>query len=115
MRKFLFVRTEVFRLPHGANFSFGTKKIFQAWKIFFPPKENSFSKAGKFLSLRKKKEHPSEGKTLRSEGRKTSVRTQENFYAHKNKFPCARKYFFFRKEIYFLAEENFAPSAREIN
>ena len=48
-------------------------------------------------------------------GRKISVRTQENFYAHKNKFPCARKYFFVRTEIYFLAEGNFAPSARGIN
>ena len=55
-------------------------------------------------------------------GQKISVRTQENFYAHKNKILCARKYFFvrtefffLRKKIYFLAEGNFAPSARGIN
>jgi len=113
MRKFLFVRTEIFCLPHGTNFSFGAGKIFQAWKIFFPPKENSFSKAGKFLSLRRKKERPSEGKTLPSEGRKTSVRTQENFYAHRNKFSYVRKYFFFRKEFFFLAEENLFPCGRK--
>jgi hypothetical protein len=27
------------------------------------------------------------------------VRTQGNFYAHKNKFSCARKYFFVRTEF----------------
>jgi len=69
MRKFLFVRTEVFRLPHGANFSFGGKKIFQAGKIFFPPKENISS----------------------SEGKKSALRKEKRFLPKGEKFPCAQK------------------------
>ena len=69
MRKFLFVRTEIFCLPHGTNFSFGAKKIFQAWKIFFPPKE----KRALF-------------------GRKNAFfRRAKNFRAHAGKFLCAQK------------------------
>jgi hypothetical protein len=33
--------------------------------------------------------------------------------AHAEKFLCARKYFFFRKEIFFLAEENLFPCGRK--
>ena len=62
MRKFIFVRTEISFLPHGAKFLFEGREIF----------------------LRKAP-----------------------------KFPSARKYFFFRKEINFLAEENFLPCARK--
>lgn len=46
-------------------------------------------------------------------GQKISVRTQENFYAHKNKILCARKYFFVRTEFFFLAEENLFPCGRK--
>ena len=62
MRKFIFVRTEISFLPHGAKFPFEGREIFL-------------------------RETP--------------------------KFPSARKYFFFRKEINFLAEGNFLLCARK--
>ena len=34
------------------------------------------------------------------------MRKQSNFRAEENKFPCARKYFFFRTEIYLCAHRN---------
>lgn len=37
-------------------------------------------------------------------GRKISVRTQENFYAHENIFLCARKFIFLRKKILHLPQ-----------
>jgi len=84
--------------------------------FFSPPSlEGEAPSARKYFSFRKERNRPSEGKTLSSEGQKTSVRTKKNFCAHKNKFPSARKYFFFRKEIFFLAEGNFEPSARKPN
>ena len=50
----------------------------------------------KFISLRKE--------IFRcAEEEKIFVPTQGNFHAHKNKFSCARKYFFMRIEILRLA------------
>ena len=43
------------------------------------------------------------------------MRTKINFRAHENIFLCARKFIFFRKEIFFLAEGNFKPSASSLN
>ena len=34
------------------------------------------------------------------------MRRAENFCAHENKFPCGRKYFLVRTEIYLLPQEN---------
>ena len=39
------------------------------------------------------------------------VRTERNFCAHTNKFPCGRKNIFVRTEIYFHAHENLTASA----
>jgi len=75
--------------------------------FFYPPLfEGEAPSAQTDFSFRKKRNRPSEGKILPSEGQKISVRTQENFYAHKNKFLCARKYFSFRKEILRLPQGN---------
>ena len=45
--------------------------------------------------------------------RKIFVPTQGNFYAHENKFSCARKYFFVRIEIWRLAHGREFPLGRE--
>ncbi len=50
-------------------------------------------------SSRKERNRSAEENLLPSAERKNCVRTQGNFYAHKNKFSCARKYFFVRTEI----------------
>jgi len=47
MRKFIFVRTEIFFLPHGAKFPFGRR-------LDFLPQENLFPCGRKNISLRKK-------------------------------------------------------------
>jgi len=47
-------------------------------------------------------------------GQKISVRTQENFYAHKNKILCARKYFFVRTEFFFSCGRKFISLRKEI-
>ena len=44
---------------------------------------------------------------------KSPFRKAKNFYAHENKFPHIRKYFFLYTEINFLIYENFLPSARK--
>lgn len=46
---------------------------------------------------------------------KTFVRRAENFCAHENKFPCGRKYFFVRTEIYLLPQENLPNLAERSN
>ena len=48
-------------------------------------------------------------------GGKTFVRRAENFCAHGNKFPCGRKYFFVRTEIYLLPQENLPNLAERSN
>lgn len=48
-------------------------------------------------------------------GGKTFVRRAENFCAHENKFPCGRKYFFVRTEIYLLPQENLPNLAERSN
>ena len=42
---------------------------------------------------------------------KTFVRTEKNFLPQENKFPCGRKYFFLRKEIYLLPHKNLTTLA----
>jgi len=70
----------------------------------FPSNGGILSFEGKHLFQRWKKDCSEEGKTLPYGGRKISVRTQENFYAHKNKFPCARKFISLRKKIFRLPQ-----------
>lgn len=50
-------------------------------------------------SFRKERNRSAEENLLLSTERKNCVRTQGNFYAHTNKFSCARKYFFVRTEF----------------
>ena len=50
-------------------------------------------------SFRKERNRSAEENLLPSAERKNCVRTQGNFYAHTNKFSCARKYFFVRTEF----------------
>ena len=105
MRKFISVRTEIFRLPHGVIFPGGRRH-------FFPAEGGEFSYLGKFPFVRRKMDRPSEGKRLPSEGRKNAVRTQRNFLPQEKKFPCGRKYFFLRKEILRLAHSGHSLGAR---
>jgi len=70
MRKFIFVRTEFFVLPHGAKFSF-------ARRLDFLPQENLFPHGRKNIFLRKEISCLAEGVN----------------------FSCAQKYFFVRTKI----------------
>ena len=111
-RIFFAFRTASFVPAEGGKFSQVGKFVFQAWKIFFPRQENFPSPEGKRIALGKKKDRPSEGKRLPSEGRKNAVRTQGNFRAHRNKFSYVRKYFFLRTEILRLAHSGHSLGAR---
>ena len=111
-RIFFAFRTASFFPAEGGKFSQVGKFVFQAWKIFFPRQENFPSPEGKRIALGKKKDRPSEGKRLPSEGRKNAVRTQGNFRAHRNKFSYVRKYFFLRTEILRLAHSGHSLGAR---
>ena len=95
MRKFIFVRTEISFLPHGAKFPFGRRQNFL-------PQENLFPCGRKNIFLRKEIWASSERKFF-------AVRKEKNFRAHENKFPHMRKYFFVYTEINFLIYGNFAP------
>ena len=108
-RRHFFPAEGVIFRSEGGEFSKVGKFVFQAWKIFFPRQESFPSSEGKRIALGKKKDRPSEGKTLPSEERKNGVRTKGNFRAHRNKFSYVRKYFFLRTEIYFLTYGNFSP------
>ena len=62
MRKFFFVRTEIFFLPHGGKFSFEGGVLPSEEKGFFVRKERTFPSDGgelpfgrKFIFLRKAK------------------------------------------------------------
>ena len=48
---------------------------------------------------------------FRSNGRKFFFGRRPNFLPQENLFPCGRKNIFLRKEIFFCAHGNFAPSA----
>ena len=111
-RRHFFPAEGVIFRSEGGEFSKVGKFVFQAWKIFFPRQESFPSSEGKRIALGKKKDRPSEGKTLPSEERKNGVRTKGNFRAHRNKFSYVRKYFFLRTEIFRLAHSAHSLGAR---
>ena len=77
----------------------------------FYPKGEELSSQGEGNAVRRKRELCAQTKETLSVGKLTCVRRAENFYAHENKFPCGRKYFFVRTEIYLFPQENLATLA----
>ena len=60
-------------------------------------------------SSRKERNRSAEENLLPSAERKNCVRTQGSFYAHKNKFSCARKYFSVRTEFEHFIQTLLSP------
>ena len=87
MRKFIFVRTEISFLPHGAKFPFGRRQNFRSEdiqisfrkKIFFLPQGNKFSCGRKFSSVHTKILRRAESEKSTFEGGQIFLRKKINF------------------------------------
>ena len=78
-------------------------------------KKERFYPKGEELSSQGEGDAFREETSFRAEAEKLSCAGRKNFCAHKNKFPCGRKYFFVRTEIYLLPQENLPNLAERSN
>ena len=110
MRKYFFLYTEIFFLPHGSFSPFGRRCFSFRREPFFPSDEEKFSCLRKLIFLRRKNPLRSKGKSLAFEGKRSAVRRAIFFRTYGNKFSYVRKYFFLRAKNNFLTYGNFGPS-----
>ena len=81
----------------------------------FYPKGEELSSQGEGNAVHREWELCAQVKEKLSVGKLTSVRRRKNFRAQGGKFPCGRKYFFVRTEIYLLPQENLPNLAERSN
>ena len=105
IRKFIFLYTEIFFLPHGSFSPFGRRCFSFRRAPFFPSDEEKFSRLRKLIFLRRKNPLRSKGKSLAFEGKRSAVRRAIFFRTYGNKFSYVRKCFFLRAKNNFLTTE----------